>query len=343
MRFVLLFSFSLLEALDAIADGAQNLVVPISATFKQANGLHSSDKLQHSMKQTHIMAIAGKPLTSSKSHEGIEHCWLTHEDVMRFLLGHIGNFSPLLMMTIRDLGLIKTDILMVDVDEEASKALEIIKEACHSFTAVAVVNILNKDGAKLVGEISSSTLQMCDETAALALATLSVGEFVSYTQDFRNQSMDFIESMCIRLCKKLELTAAGGSSELCCKNLQEPLSKIGGVTQMLHDLDMWEDSSFSSDNDYDDEPESPRAPHELPNKCRLSHSSNLRMNNYSPKCRSGPICCRPRSSLIAVIMQALAHRENYVWVTNDDDVLVGIVTFADIIGVLLNHINESYY
>ena len=259
---------------------------------------------------------------------------------MRFLLGYIGNFSPLLMMTIRDLGLITTDILMVNVEEEASKALDMIKEACHSFTAVAVVNVLNKDGAPtLVGEISSSTLHLCDETAALALATLSVGEFVSYTQDFRNQSMDFIESMCIRLCQKLELSA--GSSKHCCQNLQEPLLKSRGVSQILQDLDMWEDSSFSSDNDYDDEPDSPTAPHELSNKCHLSHSSSLRMN-YSPKWRSGPICCRPTSSLIAVIMQALAHRENYVWVTNDDDVLVGIVTFADIFGVLLNHINESY-
>jgi hypothetical protein len=63
---------------------------------------------------------------------------------------------------------------------------------------------------------------------------------------------------------------------------------------------------------------------------------------WAPKpWRRRPICCRRTSSLIAVIMQALAHRESYVWVTEPDDSLVGIVTFADILTLFLNHIKHN--
>lgn len=48
--------------------------------------------------------------------------------------------------------------------------------------------------------------------------------------------------------------------------------------------------------------------------------------------RSAPLTCKVTSSLAAVMAQMLSHRATHVWVTEDesDDVLVGVVGYADI-------------
>ncbi|KAL9257612.1 CBS domain-containing protein [Drosera capensis] len=49
--------------------------------------------------------------------------------------------------------------------------------------------------------------------------------------------------------------------------------------------------------------------------------------------RSAPLTCKATSSLAAVMAQMLSHRATHVWVTgqDDDDVLVGVVGYADIL------------
>ncbi|PPS04766.1 hypothetical protein GOBAR_AA15897 [Gossypium barbadense] len=50
--------------------------------------------------------------------------------------------------------------------------------------------------------------------------------------------------------------------------------------------------------------------------------------------RSAPLTCKTTSSLAAVMAQMLSHRATHVWVTegeDDDDVLVGVVGYADIL------------
>lgn len=49
--------------------------------------------------------------------------------------------------------------------------------------------------------------------------------------------------------------------------------------------------------------------------------------------RSAPLTCKMTSSLAAVLAQMLSHRATHVWVTEDDsdDVLVGVVGYADIL------------
>ncbi|XVF06949.1 hypothetical protein REPUB_Repub06bG0095400 [Reevesia pubescens] len=49
--------------------------------------------------------------------------------------------------------------------------------------------------------------------------------------------------------------------------------------------------------------------------------------------RSAPLTCKTASSLAAVMAQMLSHRATHVWVTEDenDDVLVGVVGYADIL------------
>ncbi|XP_021282363.1 CBS domain-containing protein CBSX6 [Herrania umbratica] len=49
--------------------------------------------------------------------------------------------------------------------------------------------------------------------------------------------------------------------------------------------------------------------------------------------RSAPLTCKTTSSLAAVMAQMLSHRATHVWVTEDenDDILVGVVGYADIL------------
>ncbi|KAK7340350.1 hypothetical protein VNO77_21052 [Canavalia gladiata] len=52
--------------------------------------------------------------------------------------------------------------------------------------------------------------------------------------------------------------------------------------------------------------------------------------------RSAPLTCKITSSLAAVLAQMLSHRATHVWVTEDesDDVLVGVVGYADILAAV---------
>ncbi|GAB4835395.1 CBS domain-containing protein cbsx6 [Ancistrocladus abbreviatus] len=51
------------------------------------------------------------------------------------------------------------------------------------------------------------------------------------------------------------------------------------------------------------------------------------------RARSAPLTCKVTSSLAAVMAQMLSHRATHVWVTEgeDDDILVGVVGYADIL------------
>ncbi|CAL1377970.1 unnamed protein product [Linum trigynum] len=55
--------------------------------------------------------------------------------------------------------------------------------------------------------------------------------------------------------------------------------------------------------------------------------------------RSAPLTCKVKSSLAAVMAQMLSHRVTHVWVTEDDteDVLVGVVGYADILATVTKH------
>lgn len=54
--------------------------------------------------------------------------------------------------------------------------------------------------------------------------------------------------------------------------------------------------------------------------------------------RSAPLTCKVTNSLAAVMAQLLSHRASHVWVTEDDneDILVGIVGYADILATVTN-------
>ncbi|GKV02361.1 hypothetical protein SLEP1_g14809 [Rubroshorea leprosula] len=62
-------------------------------------------------------------------------------------------------------------------------------------------------------------------------------------------------------------------------------------------------------------------------------SSSFGIGRSMYRGRSAPLTCKITSSLAAVMAQMLSHRATHVWVTEDesDDVLVGVVGYADIL------------
>ncbi|XP_022753240.1 CBS domain-containing protein CBSX5-like [Durio zibethinus] len=281
-------SCSLLEAIDLILQGAQNLVVPIKTKL-------SNKRKQHQ-----------KPSPTVTIHKGREFCWLTQEDVIRFLLSSIGLFSPIPAFSIDTLGIISPDILTIEYHSPASAATGFISRALVDQTSVAVVD---SDGT-LIGEISPFTLACCDETVAAAVRTLSSGDLMAYI-DCGGPPEDLVRVVSARLKER---------------NLNGMLEHF----TMSMSSGGFASASSSSDEESMTSPVSP-----LPRSGRYSRSMS-----YSARMvrRSEAIVCHPKSSLVAVMIQAIAHRVNYVWVIEDDCSLVGIVTFSDLLKVFREHL-----
>ncbi|XP_024993219.1 CBS domain-containing protein CBSX5-like [Cynara cardunculus var. scolymus] len=171
---------SLLEAIDCILDGAQNLVIPI-----YSNARRNLRKPQLTQPNS---------LLCPTLHYGQEFCWLTQEDVVRFLLNSIGVFSPIPTFTIEALDIIDPATLTIHFDDPASSALPLISRSLMDQTSIAVVM---KDN-RLIGEISPFTLACCDETVAAAITTLSAGDLMAYI-DYGGPSDDLVHLVKMRL------------------------------------------------------------------------------------------------------------------------------------------------
>ncbi|XWS10575.1 hypothetical protein CRYUN_Cryun38cG0008000 [Craigia yunnanensis] len=281
-------SCSLLEAIDLLLQGAQNLVVPIKTKL-------SNKRKQHQ-----------KPSPTVTIHKGREFCWLTQEDVIRFLLSSIGLFSPIPAFSIDTLGIICPDILTIEYHSPASAATGAISRALVDQTSVAVVD---SEGT-LIGEISPFTLACCDETVAAALMTLSSGDLMAYI-DCGGPPEDLVRVVSARLKER----------------------NLNGMLEHFK-MSMYS-GEFSSSFSSSDEESMTTPLSTLPRSGRHSRSMS-----YSARMvrRAEAIVCHPKSSLVAVMIQAIAHRVNYVWVIEDDCSLVGIVTFSDMLKVFREHL-----
>ncbi|XP_004291656.1 PREDICTED: CBS domain-containing protein CBSX5-like [Fragaria vesca subsp. vesca] len=289
-------SCSLLKAIDLMLQGIQNLVVPIQTRQSLSSRRKQHPKLINS--------------NTSTIHNGQEFCWLTQEDVVRFLLNSIGVFSPLPALSIDSLGLINTvDILAINYHSPASSAVQLITQSLTQQTSVAVVDV---DGV-LIGEISPFTLSSCDESVAAAIATLSCGELMAYID-------------------------CGGPPEYLIKIVTERLKerKLQGALESYSSSTSSSSSTMFSSSSSSDEESSVS-----PSSTRMVRSGRFsRSNSYSARMvrRAEAIVCHPKSSLVAVMIQAIAHRVNYVWVIEDDCSLVGIVTFSGMLKVFREHL-----
>ncbi|KAL6196488.1 hypothetical protein ACLB2K_032103 [Fragaria x ananassa] len=293
-------SCSLLQAIDLILLGNQNLVVPIQTR------LSSTLRRKQFPKSTNQIA-------TTTNHNGQEFCWLTQEDVIRFLLSSIGVFSPMPALSIDSLGIINTaDILAINYHSPASSAVQLITQSLEQQTSVAVVD----SDDVLIGEISPFTLACCDESVAAGIATLSCGEFMSYI-DCGGPPEHLIKIVTERL-KERKLKRA----------LENYSSVINASANSVS-------SSSSSSSSSDEESSVSSSSSKLRSAGRFSRS-----NSYSARMvrRSEAIVCHPKSSLVAVMIQAIAHRVNYVWVIEDDYNLVGVVTFTGMLEVFREHL-----
>ncbi|KAJ7535072.1 hypothetical protein O6H91_12G017300 [Diphasiastrum complanatum] len=262
------------------------------------------------------------------------------------MLGWIGVFSPLPMRSIENLGIINTNVLFVDANAKATTALPLIYQASQCLSAVAVVEGGSKFehikdgflGPKLVGEISLSTLKNCDESAAFALATFSVKEFISFTQQGAS-SKGLKDLAKFRLSQKFKISklAVSLSSPYLAGDVTLKCSSSESV-----DSDLW-DASSADENLGSSSDESVDESSFGLTRGLTSKRGGLPSKGWStiPRGFTAPITCRPWSSLVAVMAQALAHRSSYVWVTDDDRTLIGIVTYYDIIEALLHHLESS--
>ncbi|KAG5246940.1 CBS domain-containing protein [Salix suchowensis] len=268
---------SLLEAMNLILEGAQNLVIQLHNPFTRKK-------------------LMSKSTANSTLHINREFCWLTQEDIVRYLLNSIGLFSPTPNHTIESLNIIDTEsFFTVHYDDPASSALPMISQSLVKQTSVA---ILDADG-KLIGEISPFTLNFCDETVAAAIATLSAGELMAYIE-----CGDPPEDLIMSVKERLEERNLGPALDL--------IEEESGILSS---------SSYSTYSSSSDEEFGMGSGKLAGNSARVGRSPET-------------IVCYPWSSLVAVMIQALSHRISYAWVIEEDGTLVGIVTFAGMIKVL---------
>ncbi|CAI9787915.1 unnamed protein product [Fraxinus pennsylvanica] len=318
---------SLLEAIDCILEGAQNLVIPI---------------------QNQRSTYSRKKFLNKQS----SYCWITPEDVIRFLLNSIGVFSPIPTSTIESLNIIDQDIMTVHFHDPASSALDYISRALVQQTSIAVVD----DEDRIIGEISPLSLACCDETVAAAIATLSAGDLMSYI-DYGGPPEDLVEMVKIKLeernleamlelMEEYEFGSVSGSgssrhgkagryfparsSEAILCNPRSSLVAVM-IQALAHRvmtgswLETLKAANYSREN---------YAKNEFGSVSGLGSSRHGKAGRYFPARSSEAILCNPRSSLVAVMIQALAHRVSCVWVVGEDHTLVGAVTFAGMLKVL---------
>lgn len=277
---------SILEAIDLFLQGVHNLLVPIKS--------NSRKKSQ-------------KSLINPTSHDGREFCWLTQEDIIRFLLSSIGLFSSIPALSISALGLISTNFSSVRFHSPACLAMRAISDSLTDQTSVAVVD----DDGGLIGELSPFTLACCDESVAAAVMTLSAGDLMAFT-------------------------GCGGLPQEIVRFVKARLKEMN-LEGMLEEFSISSSDipSTSSSSSSDDELSSQNTP--LPIHGRYSRSCS-----YSARAmrRAEVIVCHRGSSLAAVMVQAIAHRVSYVWVIDEDGRLAGIVTFSNMLGVFYEHLQS---
>lgn len=122
-----------------------------------------------------------RPSSSSSSHRDDRFCCLSREDVVRFLIGHLGALAPIPLSSISSLGAFSPHYSHI---EASSPAMRAIAKMPNDPCAIAVVET-NPDGThRILGDISAYKLWKCDcPAAAWALRCLSAGQFGMGVED----------------------------------------------------------------------------------------------------------------------------------------------------------------
>ncbi|KAE8817168.1 hypothetical protein D1007_05379 [Hordeum vulgare] len=233
-------------------------------------------------------------------------CWVTVEDVVRFFLGSVALFSQIALRSVSDLGAVRPARSALAV-APGEDALSAIMPLLR--TALAThASVALVSCRCLVGEISPSTLCSLDAS----VAALSTGFLVSFVHTSRTP-----HSAALRL-----------------RNLLHPMSPSSSSSSSPSSSS----SSYSSSEDEDEERNGTPA---------YRSQGGEHVSSYSARWTKGrePIACRRRSSLVAVMAQAVAHRVTQVWVLDDEpkeEELVGVVSLLDVLRVLRRHLLRAH-
>ncbi|KAJ0246243.1 hypothetical protein HA466_0177980 [Hirschfeldia incana] len=220
----------------------------------------------------HKVLIQNVVTTITTHNNSRQFCWITQEDIIRFFLGSISVFSPLTSLSISELGVINTTQAFLAVDYYSSAVTAISCAIANNISVVVVDGGCDVEYPRiaLIGEISPMTLACCDETAAAAVATLSAGELLTYIH-----GSGPLESHLRVVRNRLEE-----------KGMVGLISLVDSLSSLL--------VSSSSDE------ESPRG------RTKLYCQSVSRAARMARK--SVAMVCNRKSSLMAVMIQVIAHR-----------------------------------
>lgn len=300
----------LIDALEIMKQGVRRLLVPKSIGWRGMSKRFSilyNGKWLKSIDSNPNITIPSINRSSTSTPTTIirdKYCCLSREDVIRFLIGCLGALAPLPLSSISSLGVINSKYCSIDA---SSPAIEAARKIPREPSAFAVVDPTLDGQHKILGEISASKLWKCDYLAAAwALANLSAGQFVTGVED--NLSSRSLP----------DLMAAGGENGA---NLANGSGSMGRTIRQR---------TFSSRSIgfFNHNPS----------------SQSFGVNRSMYRGRSVPLTCKTTSSLAAVMAQMLSHRATHVWVTEaeNDDVLVGLVGYADILAAVTRPITGPY-
>ncbi|PUZ49540.1 hypothetical protein GQ55_7G333700 [Panicum hallii var. hallii] len=253
-------------------------------------------------------------------------CWLTVEDVARFFLSSIVLFSPTASRSVSDLGVVRPATLTVAAGDTALSALPLLRAAMASHTAVAVVPSLFPR-RRLVGEISPSALCSCGASAAAAIAALSAGDLLGF------------------------IGWGGAPPEAALHAVRSRLRRrsLLGMLDLLYGVDPSSSSSSSaasssSSSSSDDDDDERRSCVASPCSRRGKRGSFSGARAAGRRAAEAATVCRRGSSLVAVMVQATAHRATHVWVVEEQEgeerELVGVVGLLDVLRVLRHHLQQ---
>ncbi|OEL16854.1 hypothetical protein BAE44_0022124 [Dichanthelium oligosanthes] len=249
-----------------------------------------------------------------------ELCWLTVEDVARFFLSSIGLFSPTASRSVSDLGVVRPATLAVASGDTALSALPLLRAAMASHASVAVVPG-GMFPRRLAGEISPSALCSCDVSVAAAIAAFSAGDLLGYIDWGGAPTEARLHAVRSRLRRR---------------NLIGMLHLLYGVDPSYSCSSSSSSSSSSSDDDDGDGKSCVASPCARRGKRGLF---SARAMGRRPAAEA--IVCHRGSSLVAVMVQAMAHRATHVWVVEEEEEeereLVGVVCLLDVLRVLRHH------
>uniref|UniRef100_A0A0E0K2U7 CBS domain-containing protein n=1 Tax=Oryza punctata TaxID=4537 RepID=A0A0E0K2U7_ORYPU len=321
---------------DNLSDPAAALARPVSALAAAAAGggdhgaaafrvdsqtslLDAIDALLTNDSQTLLVPLHARAAHIRKHHHvsgcspaAADYCVLTREDIVRHLFSYsISLFAPVAARTVASLGLVRRGVHAVHEDDDALDAIPLLRRSIADGTAVAVV----ADDDALVGEICPGVLGSCDvESASAAFAALSAGDVMTYIDSSLSPPEFLLRSI------RAQLKGRG----------LDAMADLMDAADAASSLPLSPSSSSSASSDED-------SPLGRARRTRRSSSGSFRWRSTEDVA-----ACHAGSSLVAVMAQALAHRVGYVWVVDEvSGALTGVVSFADVLAVLREHLRAG--